>query len=146
MTSPIFTAGAAIAVVGVAGRVFGDIASGVKNNFDAKATAFDDVLRGDAAEASQTGSSKLSVSQVQSMIDNVSNAIRDRLAAVGIGVNPPLEVSVKDDGQVEVTSTHDHVAEIESLINLEPAILEQLQALRGEAGVGRIVVSNFKNP
>ncbi|GAA5506117.1 hypothetical protein [Novipirellula caenicola] len=137
MTSPITTARLAIEAASFASQMVGELASGVSN-----AIGFDEVLQSGSASDEPVSESKLRL-----MIDQVASAIRSRLEAAGIGVNPPVEVAVSDPGQtggssVTVSSSHDRAAEIESMLMSESTIVDQLQRIRAASGIDRIVVSD----
>ncbi|WP_144058098.1 hypothetical protein [Novipirellula maiorica] len=137
MTSPITTARMAIEAASFASQMVGELASSVSS-----AVGFDEVLQSGSADDEPIGESKL-----RSMIDQVAAAIRSRLEAAGIGVNPPVEVAVSDPGQaggssVTVSSAHTRAAEIESMLMSEPEIVDQLQRIRTASNIDRIVVSD----
>ncbi|WP_372724634.1 hypothetical protein [Novipirellula sp.] len=137
MSSPITTARMAIEAASFASQMVGELASGVS-----KAVGFDEVLQSGSAENEPVSESKL-----RAMIDQVAGAIRSRLEAAGIGVNPPVEVAVSDPGQaggssLTVSSPHNRAAEIESILMSEPKIVDQLQRIRTASSIDRIVVSD----
>ncbi|EMI16277.1 hypothetical protein RMSM_06813 [Rhodopirellula maiorica SM1] len=127
----------AIEAASFASQMVGELASSVSS-----AVGFDEVLQSGSADDEPIGESKL-----RSMIDQVAAAIRSRLEAAGIGVNPPVEVAVSDPGQaggssVTVSSAHTRAAEIESMLMSEPEIVDQLQRIRTASNIDRIVVSD----
>ncbi len=127
----------AIEAASFASQMVGELASGVS-----RAVGFDEVLQSGSAENEPVSESKL-----RSMIDQVAGAIRARLEAAGIGVNPPVEVAVSDSAQelgssLTVSSHHPRAAEIESILMSESKIVDQLQRIRTASNIDRIVVSD----
>ncbi len=110
---------AAAAVIGAAKLAQG-IAQGVSG-----AIGFHDVL------------SQPSEAETGEALQQLTEAIGQRLSGAGIEVNQELPIGVTDDGQLRVDSNHPRAAEIESLLNSDDQITAAARriALSGSVSV-----------
>lgn len=126
MSLPISPAGSILGAARAARDVAGQIAGKI-----AGAVGFDEVL--------QEQADSVSVSQ-KSLIDQAVTAIQDRLSKVGIAANPPIELSVQQDGSLQVLGNHDQAARIESILASDPELAELVSRLTATAGTTRLTI------
>ncbi|TWT83891.1 hypothetical protein CA13_53650 [Planctomycetes bacterium CA13] len=141
MSSPITSARLAVQAASIATRVASGVASEVASGVQKAIGGFEQILTdpssNDASQEPQT---------LENRIDQVADAIRSQLAAMGISVNPPIELSVHKNGSVRLSSNHPRAAEIETAITGNESIMGQLGKIRSLSDVDRVVVSQQDFP
>ncbi len=100
-----------------------------------KAMGFDEVLRGaDAphADLAQIDVATQNAGEVQNTAavrDRLTHQIRSLLEDAGISVNQELHVSVDQQHNLRVDVQHSRSAEIEAVLNQEPALKREFESL-----------------
>lgn len=108
-----------------AARAARDVASSMIEK-SSQAVGFDEVLQG-----VQPANPLASLGELS---ENVIARIRDALRQAGIGVNPPVDLAVQNNGSLAVVGDHERAAEIEAVLSNDRELnrlATQIHALGG---------------
>ena len=100
-------------------RSAAQIATGVAGRVS-QAIGFDEILQGATADATDDVSANDSVGAAD-LKRHLTDAIRQELAKHSIDLNHPLELRVHHDGSLRMDGNHPQGAEVEALLNSDPA-------------------------
>ena len=88
---------------------------------------FDQILQGQAGESAPVNQDVVDQNDAkQSLI----GSIRDTLAALGLPLNPPPQISLQEGGRLQIDNNIPQAAQIEAALNADPGLRNQASQLR----------------
>ena len=137
MTSPLYFLPVATAAVTAGASLLQEVVGGAA----AAGSSFADMLASKAADDGDDKKKKIDdnvdkpgdPSAILNLVDQIQNGIQAKLQALGLNLDSDLNLSIDDNGQVQVAGDSDSATMLEQIINSDPKLQGKMAALKRAA-------------